>query len=185
MATCNLYWKNKPIINTWYKNNGDCSTTYLGKTLVEKSNLNPVNPLVTPFMYDNVIFANVEFEDFTTLQNSIRSQRGYIRTIDNNNQVVKLYPVTMKYKNLSKELTIKGEEKYEPITMSIVKNAGVITINNETQIHKIIYELKDEKVYVYDTNRQRLYNGCFWDLVSINGSTASSIDELENWLILL
>jgi len=185
LATCNLYWKNKPIINTWYKNNGDCSTTYLGKTLVEKSNLTPVNPIVTPFMYDNVIFANVEFEDFITLQNNIRSQRGYIRTIDNNNQVVKLYPVTMKYENLSKELTIKGEEKYEPVTMAIVKNNGVITINNETQIHKIIYELKDEKVFVYDSNRQRLYNGCFWSLVSVNGATASSIDELDNWLTLL
>ena len=185
LATCNLYWKNKPIINTWYKNNGDCSTTYLGKTLVEKSDLKPVNPLVTPFMYDNVVFANVEFEDFIALQNSIRSDRGFIRTIDNNNQVVKLFPVTMKYENLSKELTIKGEEKYEPITMTIVKNNGVITVNNETQIHKISYELKDEKVYVYDSNRQRLYNGCFWNLVSINGATAETIDELNNWLSLL
>ena len=185
LATCNLYWKNKPIINTWYKNNGDCSTTYLGKTLVEKSDLTPINPIVTPFMYNDVVFANVEFEDFITLQNSIRSQRGYIRTIDNNNQVVKLYPVTMKYENLSKELTIKGEEKHEPITMAIVKDKGVIIINDETQTHKIIYELKDEKVYIYDSNRQRLYNGCFWNLVSVNGATASSIDELDNWLSLL
>lgn len=185
LATCNLYWKSKPIINTWYKNNGDCSTTYLGNTLVEKSNLNPVNPLVTPFIYDNVIFANVEFEDFITLQNSIRSDRGYIRTIDNNNQVVKLFPITMKYENLSKELTIKGEEKHEPITMAIVKNLGVITINEETQTHSIIYEIKDEKVYIYDSNRQRLYNGVFWNLVSINGATAITANELENWLSLL
>ncbi|MBC7845517.1 MAG: hypothetical protein H7Y10_03395 [Flavobacterium sp.] len=185
LATCNLYWKNKPIINTWYKNNGDCSTTYLGKTLVEKSNLTPINPLVTPFIYDNVIFANVEFEDFIALQNSIRSDRGYIRTIDNNDQVVKLYPVTMKYENLSKELTIKGEEKHEPITMTITKVKGVITINNQTQVHKISYEIKDEKVYIYDSNRQRLYNGCFWDLVSVNGATASTVTELDNWLSLL
>ena len=82
-------------------------------------------------------------------------------------------------------MTIKGEEKHEPITMAIVKDKGVIIINDETQTHKIIYELKDEKVYIYDSNRQRLYNGCFWNLVSVNGATASSIDELDNWLSLL
>jgi hypothetical protein len=185
LATCNLYWKNKPIINTWYKNNGDCSTTYLGKTLIEKSDLTPSNPLVTPFIYDSVIFANVDFEDFLSLQNSIRSDRGYIRTIDNNNQVVKLFPVTMRYENLSKELTIKGEEKYEPIAMRIVNSNGVITVNNETKLHTIIYEITDNKVLLFDSNRQRLYNGVFWDKVSVNGATAQTINELKSWMDLL
>jgi hypothetical protein len=185
LATCNLYWKNKPIINTWYKNNGDCSTTYLGNTLVEKSNLTPVNPLVTPFIYDNVIFANVEFEDFIALQNNTRSERGYIRTIDNNQQVVKLFPVTMKYTNLSKELTIKGEQKFEPNNMTVTSNKGVITINNETKLHTIVYEIKDNKVFLFDSNRQRLYNGVFWDKVAVNGATAESITQLTDWLDLL
>lgn len=185
LATCNLYWKNKPIINTWYKNNGDCSTTYLGNTLVEKSDLTPSNPLVTPFMYDNVTFANVEFEDFITLQNSIRIDRGFIRTIDNNNQVVKLFPVTMKYENLSKELTIKGEQKYEPNNMTINSQNGVITINNETQLHTVDYEIEDNKVFLFDSNRQRLYNGVFWDKVAVNGTTAENITELKSWLDLL
>jgi hypothetical protein len=185
LATCNLYWKNKPIINTWYKNNGDCTTTYLGKTLVEKSDLIPTNPIVTPFMYDNVIFANVEFEDFITLQNSIRSQRGYIRTINNNNQVIKLYPVIMKYENLSKELTIKGEEKFESSYMTITKINNVITINNQTKLNNIIYKIMNDKLFIYDSNNQLLYNGVYWDLVSINGANPISVSELTEWLELL
>jgi hypothetical protein len=41
-------------------------------------------------MYNDIVFADVDFEDFITLQSRIRSERGFIRSIDNNNQVIKL-----------------------------------------------------------------------------------------------
>jgi hypothetical protein len=40
----------------------------------------------------------------------IRSQRGFIRTIDNNQQVIKLFPVDMGIQFIRKELKIKAEE---------------------------------------------------------------------------
>jgi hypothetical protein len=109
-----LYHKTKGLSSTWYKNNKDFTATYAGLTLKESD---PIitefsAPNLTPFMYNDVVFANVEFTDFIALQDSLRSTRGYIKTYDNNGLEIKLYPMTMKYENLSKELTIKGEQKY-------------------------------------------------------------------------
>jgi len=185
IATCNLYWKNNALKNTWYKNNGDYTTKYNGVKLTEKADLLPDNPILSPILYNDIIFANVEFTDFITLQNKIRSERGYIRTIDNNEKVVKVYPIDMEYSLLEKKLIIKAEEKFEPTYITISTEFEYILINNETRIDSIIYEIKDEKVYLYDENRYRLYNGVYWMEVSINGAIPESLEILKTWLDLL
>lgn len=185
LATCNLYWKEKGIKNTWYKNNGDCTTTYNGLTLTEKSDIVPQNPILTPFVYDQVVFANVELSEFKTLQDKVRSERGFIRTIDNNGRVIKLYPMRMKYAINSKELEIKGEEKYESEYLKITTANAWITINDETTVYRLEYKFEEEKVYLYDSNKQLLYNGCYWNNVSINGAFANNQNQLIEWLNLL
>jgi len=185
IATCNLYWKNNALKNTWYKNNGDYTAKYNGIKLTEKADLLPDNPILSPILYNDIIFANVEFTDFITLQNKIRSERGYIRTIDNNEKVVKVYPIDMEYSLLEKKLIIKAEEKFEPTYMTISTEFEYILINNETRIDSIIYEIKDEKVYLYDENRYRLYNGVYWMEVSVNGAIPESLEILKTWLALL
>lgn len=186
LATANLYWKNSPLKNTWYKNNGDYTAKYAGVKLTEKADFIPDNPILTPVLYNEIVFANVDFLDFITLQNSIRSNRGFIRTIDNNNTVIKIHPIDMEYSLLEKELKIKGEERFETASMTIVKQPnGYILINGQTGVDSILYEIKNEKVYIYDTNRYRLYNPVYWMEVKINNAFASSKIELESWLSLL
>lgn len=185
LATCNLYHKLEPIRNTWYKNNGLCTTTYLDNTVVENANITPLNPILSPFIYNEIVFANVEFEDYMTLQSNIRSQRGFIRTIDNNQKVIKLYPVTMKYDNLSKELSIKGEEKFEDIFMTISTSESAILINNETRVKSLDWEIVDNKLYLYDKRRERLYNGVYFNNVAVNGATTEDVAILTEWLNLL
>jgi len=186
IATSNLYWKTKPLKNTWYKNNGDYTAKYNGVKLTEKSDIMPANPILTPMLYNEIIFANVEFTDFIALQNNIRSQRGFIRTIDNNDQVIKVYPIDIEYSLLEKKLTIKAEEKYEPSSMTIeTQLAGFYLINGQTGVNEIIYEVKNEKVYLFDLNRYRLYNGVYWMEVSVNGAIAPDLETLKQWLDLL
>ena len=134
IATCNLYNKTQGLSSTWYKNNPYFSSTYNGLTLTEREVIDTyaVNPILTPFMYNDVIFSNVEFSDFIALQDNIRTNRGYIKTKDNSGNDLNLYPTTMKYDNLSKELNIKGEEKYTPTTL--VQIAPVLTTNSASNI---------------------------------------------------
>jgi hypothetical protein len=185
LATCNLYWKEKAIKNTWYKNNGDYTAKYNGIKLTEKANFIPDNPILSPMLYNDIVFANVEFSDFIVLQNKIRSERGFIRTIDNNQQVIKIYPVDMDYKLLEKELTIKGEEKFEPVSMTISTEFNYILVNNETRLLALEWEIIDEKLYLFDENHYRLYNGIYWMEVAINGANANSVEQLKKWLNLL
>lgn len=186
VATANLYWKDKPLKNTWYKNNGDYVAKYDGVKLTEKEDFIPVNPILSPMMFNNVLFKNVDFVDFISLQTNIRSQRGYIRAIDNNEQVIKLYPQEIEYSILKKELKIKGEEKFEPSKMTIeTKLPGFYLVNGQTGVNQIIYSIENEKIYLFDLNRYRLYNGVFWFEVSVNGAFAPDIETLKQWLDLL
>lgn len=186
LATVNLYHKDKPLRNTFYKNNGKCETEYNGLRVIEKEDWIPTDPIVTPFMYENVVFANVDYEDFIALQNALRARRGFVRTIDNNSQVLKLYPIKMSYVNKSRELTLMGQEKFQSAYLTISNANGIILINNETRIRKLRYEIQEgDKVVLFDMQRQRLYNGVYWDLVSINGANAPTLEVLKQWLDLL
>lgn len=185
LSTVNLYWKGETIKNNFYKNNGECTTVYDGITVKEKEDIKPNNPIVTPMMYNKMIFSNVEFLDYVNLQNNLRSQRGFIRAIDNNEKVIKVYATELTYSMLDRELIVKGEEKYEPITMNISTANPYILINNETTADSVITEIIGEKVYIYDLNRQLLYNGVFWFEVAVNGFLSRSKEELKSLLKLL
>jgi hypothetical protein len=185
LATCNLYWKDVTIKNTWYKNNGECTTSIDGILLKEKDDIFPSNPIVTPFKYSDVVFKGVDFVDFINLQNAIRTQRGFIRFIDNNRRVVKLYPTEIEYSLLEKQLDIKGEEKFEPSSMTIVTDINYILINNETRINEINYEIKDEKLFLFSVTRQLLYNGVYWFNVSVNGAIPDTKSKLDEWMKLM
>lgn len=189
LATVNMYHADKPIKNTYYKNNGKCETEFAGLRVIEKEDWIPTDPIVTPYMYENVIFANVDFSRFIELQTQIRSKRGFIRTIDNNKRVLKLYPIKMSYENRTRQLTISGQEKFEKAYLTIVKANGLITVNDETRLRNIIYDPivleRDKQVVLFDLERQRLYNPIYWNKVSVNNEIAQNIEELKSWLDLL
>ena len=185
LATCNLYWKNSPLKNTWYKNNGDYTAKYNGIKLTEKADFIPDNPILSPVLYNDVVFKNIHFTEFIILSNLLRSQRGFIRTIDNNQKVIKIFPIDMEYSLLEKELKIKAEEKYEPTSMTISTEFDYILINNETRVLSLQYEIINEKLYIYDENRYRLYNGIYWMEVSVNNAIPSTLEILKSWLELL
>lgn len=138
LSTCNLYRRAQTINNTWYKNNKDFTATYAGLTLTESD---PIatgfidsKPILTPFMYNDVVFANVEFSDFVTLQNNLRTTRGYIKTYDNNGLEILLYPMSMKYENLSKELTIKAEEKFNSSLVPTIETKALSPKSGTTEL---------------------------------------------------
>lgn len=187
LATCNIYWKDKKIQNTWYKNNPKCYTVYQGKTIFEGDpfDTSGITPILSPFLFNDIVFCNVEFEDFIELQRRIRTDRGFIRCIDKNERVIKVYPIDMKWEVASKQLTIKGEEKFEPIALTIETSSLFTLINNETRLRFLEWEIKDDKLSLFDMNRYRIYNPVYWTDVSINGAVPISIAQLTEWLNLI
>jgi hypothetical protein len=85
-------------------------------------------------MYNDIVFANVDFEDFITLQSRIRSERGFIRSIDNNNQVIKV-SIDMEY-SLAKKRMDKPK-KSMPINMTISTQNEFILVSNKNKIRFI------------------------------------------------
>jgi hypothetical protein len=133
ISTCNLYSRTKPVNNTWYKNNKYFTATYAGLTLTESDPIATAfyAPTLSPIMYNDVVFANVEFSEYIQLQEDIRTTRGYIKTYDNNGLPILLYPVSMKYENLNKELTIKGEEKFTSTFVPTIETVAITDISSK------------------------------------------------------
>jgi hypothetical protein len=186
LATAISYNKTKNIKNTFYKNNPDCITTYGGLTTKEGQDFNVTNGILTPFLYKEVVFSNVEFDEYINLLNDLRTKRGYIRTINNNGNPIKIYPKNMTYVELNKELTINiAEEKQDSVIMTINDMGDFIQINSETIIDYFNYKIIENKVYIYDSSNQLLYKPVYWFNVRVNGGEPSNINQLKNWLTLL
>jgi len=49
----------------------------------------------------------------------------------------------------------------------------------------ITWEIKDDKLTIFDSNRFRLYNPVWWNEVSINGTKPISLNQLKEWLKLI
>lgn len=186
LATANLYKRLLPITNTFYKNNPDATTTYGGLTVTEGAEFVPSNPILSPVMYKDMIFI-AEFDKFVSLQDNIRSRRGFVRAIDNNGNVFKFYPKKMGYSVAEETIMIEeGEEKFEPVVINIVTNAdGTLTINNEYTMIGLLYEIQGEKVRIMDNQNYLLYNPIFWNRIAVNGVLSDTLNELQSKLLLL
>jgi uncharacterized protein (TIGR02145 family) len=138
LATCNIYNRTLPITLSSYKNNKGFTSTYNNITLKEGDGIETgfinTTPILSPFIYNDVVFANVEYSDYITLQNNVRNVRGYITTYDNNGLPILLYPMSMKYENLSKELTIKAEEKFNSSFVPTIETKSVSPKSGTTEL---------------------------------------------------
>lgn len=142
IATCNLYHRTLTVDNTIYKNNKGFISTYAGLKLKESDSLttgfysstaiNDFTPILSPFIYNDVILSNIEYSDYVALQDNLKTNRGYIVVKDNSGNNISLYPMSMKYENLSKELTIKAEEKFTSIFVPSVVTESVTEITSNS-----------------------------------------------------
>ncbi len=185
LATANLYNKLKAIKNTFYKNNPDALTVYEGSQVMEGDDFIPENPILSPEFYKNVTFI-CEPSFYKNLENQVRTQRGFVRSINNEGVVFKGFPQNMSYSNYEKRLICDLEVKYEPSDMTITTEIpGVILINNETRLHSILYAVENEKIIIFDENEEPMYNPMDWFKISVNGAVPSTLYELTGWLDLL
>lgn len=185
LATCNL-WAKKAIKNTFYKNNPLATLSYDGLTTIEDESFTPSNPILSTFKHKVTLIT--DFATYKTLENRIRTDRGFIRIADSQDFMLKLYPTEMTFVNSGDlgELTIIGEEKYETSLINITySELPYLTINNFYTTYKIKYKDKGEKIYIFDEYGRLLYKPTFWHKITINNANASTKQELIQWLTLI
>lgn len=186
LATANLYNNGKAIKNSSYTKNGNALINANGLAIKESEAFIPTNPILNQFIH--TITVNCSFANFLILKNKVKTERGYIRVFDADGFPIKLYPKELTFLNNSdnlknSKLTIVGEEKYQTNTINIVyANNGFLVINDEVIIHKLKYDEKRNKIYIFDNNRRLLFRPVFWQKVAVNGANATTIDELKSWL---
>lgn len=188
LATCNMYHKNTSIDTTFYKSNTECFTVYEGDSVREGDSFIPLNPRLVPYLHELTFL--VDFGEYKEIETKMRSSdRGFIRCFDARGQVLKVYPKEMKFQQSFErlgELKVIGEEKLQPQLISITDyNLEYILINGEYIVQHVIYEVKNDYFYIKDQNGLLLYNGVFYDRISINGAIANSKNQLIQWLNLL
>lgn len=188
LATCNIFHKETSINNTFYKNNPECITVYEGDTVEEGASFLPSNPTLSPYVHDLTFL--VDFGQYKEIESKMRSSnRGFIRCFDARGHVLKVYPKEMKFQQSFErlgELKVIGEEKLQPQLISITDyNLDYILINGEYIVQHVIYEVKNDYFYIKDQNGLLLYNGVFYDRISVNGAIANSKNQLIQWLNLL
>lgn len=177
LAGCTLWRNEKPIINTYYKNNGACITGYDGLLIQEKENFIPdVDPIYTSNWYEGITFANVDFEEFIALANKLRTYHGYVTMKDVNRRLLQIYPTKISYQNDTRAIVMDGNEKYVKAYMTITNEDGIIVINKETTVTVLKWDLIGHKLELFDLERQRLYQGVYWYKVAINNSVAPTLD---------
>jgi hypothetical protein len=179
LSICNLYRKFQYISGTFYKNNPKASITYNALTVTEGDPFLPVDAFLTPVLYKSATFVNATLDNYIKLHQDIRTIRGFVRFIDNEGIVRRMYVQEMNYEPSSDTLVIeRGEEKNEPIQISITTGGAAILVNNYA-VSALKYEFDGDRVKIKDNGGYLLYNPTFYTRISINGATYPTFNAFK------
>lgn len=121
LATCCLFQPLKSILCTYFKNNGNLTTQFLGGKIYTENEQIPVSSLPVPTLSPRLVNLKTiaEFEEVYQLVMALKTifpdgtVGGFIRTQDPKGKMLKLHPIKLDYVWSTKVLTISGELRYE------------------------------------------------------------------------
>lgn len=196
LATASKFIPNKEFKNTYFKDNGECITRFVGESENIQENASILNTelseaIITPYLYETRLLA--PFDQMTALINAIdtvnedNSIGGFIRCIDNNGKVIRLYPNKLDYLPSTETLTLTGEERFDGEGVNIVISGDTVTINEVGYDVDVLsdpfYEFDGDYFKIYDLNRLPVINPTRYDDITVNGLNFNSSQELLNYLV--
>lgn len=194
--TALMYKPNGTFKNTYFKDNGDAITRFDWETTniqedatITKDEL--TNKVITARLYETRLVA--PYNDMVNVINAIDTVNadntigGFIRCIDNNGKVIKLYPQKLDYVPSTNELTLTGEERYEGDGVNIVITNDIVTINEVgydiNELSSPFYEVEGDYLKIYDVNKLPVINPTKYMYVTVNGQTFDSSSDLFDYLV--
>lgn len=197
LKTSCKYIPNGRIKNTYFKSNGNATTQYLGGETIKENETILVsdldNAILSPFKYNTTLVADFEdvHETLVKMQtiNPDNSIGGFIRMMDNNFRVMKIYPTKLDYSWATAELKCEGEELQESEFLQVNKVGNLIYINEVGYEQDIIYPItlrtEGDYVQIMDKRGVGLHNKINFNKVQVNSNIFSNIVELSESLLTL
>jgi len=186
------------IKNTYFKSNGEATTQFRGGRII-KENADILvsylgNAILSPYIYTTKLVA--DYNDVLSILelmetiNSDNSIGGFIRVMDNEFRMAKIYPTKLNYKWSTAELDITGEVKQESEYLEITStSSGLIIIDEVGYYTDIIKPLslrtEGDYIQILDSRGIALNNLIKFDKVRVNSEIFSNIVELSNELLTL
>lgn len=186
LATAGKFIVEKSIKNTFFRNNGDCTTQFTGEPAPIKENDPIAIADITDYKILNQNIINttvtVNFDDAKELIVKSQNDRGFVRVQDQEGRIVKGYIKKFDHNWKYNELKLTLEEKNESDFLIIDYSGGTLTINEVGYPTKIVtekmYNIFNGFIQFFDENNINLCNRTYFDKVKYNGVIYNSIDEL-------
>lgn len=198
LKTASKFTPTKSIKNTFFKSNGNAKTQFRGGRVIQEnadilvSQLD--NAILLPYVYNTKVVADYSdvlsvLEQMETI-NTDNSIGGFIRVMDNEFRVAKLYPTKLSYRWATGELDIIGEVKQESEYLEVASLAsGLIVIDEVGYERNIIFPLslqtENDYIQILDRKGIALHNKIKFDKVRVNSIIFSNIVELSDNLLTL
>lgn len=195
LKTASKYKPNGTLRNRYFRNNGKLETKYTGETSITTEDADILNveltdALIEPKLYETTLIVPYsDMIDTFNLVNNINgddSIGGFIRVINTNNRVLKLYPTKMEYNPSTETMQLTGEERYEDEIVTITSENGLIYIQEvgyDINTGYQWYEIDNGYLQLFDNNNLPIINPTRYDFVIINGENSVNQEELSNKLI--
>lgn len=182
--------QDKTIRNSYFKNDPDLTTQFMGGvTYTEKADI-PVStlqaPILTPKLFELTVVA--DFYQMLTLLELLKTDRGFIRCYDLEGKVIKGYIQSLDYIWKTNELKLTLEERYESDVLLLQFVDGYLIVNDtlyDLEGNADWYQMNNEYFTAFDSNSIPICNIRRYDSVSLNGVIYGSEEELWAALIAL
>src|SRR5690606_25647044 len=170
---------NGTLRNRYFRNNGALETEYTGETSVtiedeDILNANLTDALLEPNMYETTLIVPYSnMIDTFNLVNNINEDEsigGFIRVVNNNNRVLKLYPTKMEYDPATETMQLTGEQRYESEILTITSEDGTIYINEvgyDINTGYEWFEIDNGYLQLFDNNNLPIINPIRYDFVTV------------------
>ena len=199
LKTASKFKPSGKIKNTYFKSNGLAKTKFTGETTntIEGADIlvsDLGEAILSTYLYNTKLIAGFDEvkETLDKMQqvNENNSIGGFIRIMDNNFRVVKVYPTKLDYSFPTAELDLIGEELQESEFLTIETiGTSLIKINevgyDSTIIKPIQLRTNGDYIQVLDNRGVGLHNEIKFDKVSVNSNIFSNIVELSEALLTL
>jgi len=198
LKTACKFWQNGKIKNTYFKSNGEATTQFRsGRIIKENADILVADlgdAILSPYVYTTKLVADYNdvlsvLEKMETI-NADNSIGGFIRVMDNEFRMSKIYPTKFTYKWSTAELDITGEVKQESEYLEITSTtSGLIIIDEvgyDTDIIKpLSLRTEGDYIQILDAKGIALNNKIKFDKVRVNSNIFTNIVELSDELLTL